>query len=143
MAEPATVTLKNRLSEIARVAQVVETFGSRQALPAQVVFEINLALDEILTNVISYGYDDDTEHDIVVRLTIRGGELAVQVEDDGRPFNPLDVAAPPLHVPLQERPIGGLGVHLVRKVIDRVNYRRQDGKNILVMTKRVSTPPQR
>jgi serine/threonine-protein kinase RsbW len=143
MAEPTTVTLKNRLSEIARVAHVVETFGSRHALPARLVFEVNLALDEILTNVISYGYDDDAEHDIVVRLTMQPGELAVQVEDDGRPFNPLDVAAPSLDVPLQERPIGGLGVHLVRKVIDGVEYRRQDGKNIMVMTKRASTPQQR
>ncbi len=136
MAEATTLTLKNSLSEIARLAHAVEIFGSRHALPARLIFEVNLALEEILANVISYGYDDDAEHDIVVRLTMQAGEMAVQVEDDGRAFNPLDVAAPLLDVPLQDRRIGGLGVHLVRSVTDRVEYRREGDKNILVITKR-------
>ena len=140
-AEPTTVTLKNHLSEIARVAHVVEQFGSRHSLPARLVFEVNLALDEILNNVIAYAYDDGAEHEIVVRLTVQPGELVVQVEDDGRAFNPLDVAEPSLDVSLSERQIGGLGMHLVRKVIDDLQYRRCDGRNVLVMTKR-ATPPQ-
>ncbi len=142
-AETTAVTLKSRLSEIERVAHAVEAFGSRHALPARLVFEVNLALEEILTNVISYAYDDRVEHDIVVRLTMQPGELVVQVEDDGRAFNPLDVAGPPLDVSLQDRQIGGLGLHLVRKVIDDLQYRRCDGKNILVMIKRAPSPQPR
>jgi anti-sigma regulatory factor (Ser/Thr protein kinase) len=137
MAAATTVTLRNSLSEIARLPHAVESFGSRHALPTRLIFEVNLALEEIVTNVISYAYDDDADHDIVVRLTMQAGELAVQVEDDGRAFNPLEVVAPLLDVPLHERPIGGLGVHLVRKLADAVEYRRQDATNILVITKRV------
>ena len=130
-----SVPVKNRLSELERVAQLVEEFGKRCGLPAQTIFEATLALDEILTNIISYAYDDGAEHDIVVRLSVLAGELSVEVEDDGRPFNPLEVATPLLDVPIDQRPIGGLGMHLVRQVMHGLEYRRAHGKNLLLMRK--------
>ncbi len=138
MAEPTTITLKNQLSELERVSRLVEAFGERQGLPAKLTFELNLALDEILTNVISYAYDDDRAHDIRVRLSLAGSELAVEVEDDGRAFDPLAVPAPKVDAPAEERPVGGLGIHLVRKLMDGLEYRRRQDKNLLLMTKSVA-----
>jgi anti-sigma regulatory factor (Ser/Thr protein kinase) len=141
MNERLTVTLKNDLSELERVSRLVDEFGTRHCLPARAIFELTLALDEILTNVLSYGFDDGGEHEIVVRLTPpeSGGTagVTVEVEDDGRPFDPLQVRAPDVHSPLEERQVGGLGIYLARTVMDRLEYRRQGGKNVLVMRKNV------
>jgi len=135
MSTQRAVTLKNLLSEIERMSGIVEAFWKRHGLPAKAVFEINLALDEVLTNIMSYGYDDGRPHDIVVRLSLGTGELVVEVEDDGRAFNPLEVAEPRLDQPVEERPTGGLGIHLVRCVVDGLEYRRQGDRNVLVMRK--------
>ncbi len=132
-----TVTLKNLLSELERVSGIVRAFGERNALPATAVFEVNLALDEVLTNIMAYGYDDGRPHDIVVRLSIGPGALVVEAEDDGRPFNPLEAAAPRLDQPLAERAVGGLGLHLVRSVMDGLEYRRHGERNVLVMKKSI------
>ena len=134
---PETVVVRNQLTELERVSHVVEAFGARHGLPAKVIFECNLALDEILTNVISYGYDDAQAHEIVVRLDTEGGAFTIEVEDDARPFNPLDAAAVDVDLPVEARAIGGLGIHLVRKVMDGLAYRREAGKNVLVMTKSI------
>jgi len=129
--------VKNRLAELQRMDQLVRNFAARHALPEQATFELALALDEILTNVISYAYDDAGEHDILVHVSLDGCDLRVQIEDDGRPFDPLSVPTPDTSLPVDQRPVGGLGVHLARRVTDRLVYRRESGKNIVLMTKRV------
>ncbi len=134
-----TIIFKNTLAEIGRLAQVVAAFAAQRQLPSILVFELNLALEEVLTNVISYGYQDAGEHEITLRLSSTGEEVTAEVEDDGQPFDPLTAHAPDISKPLAERPMGGLGIHLVRKLIDKVEYRRQQGKNLLVMTKRIPT----
>ena len=130
------MTIANRLSEVERLATAIETFGAAHGLRDDVVFAFNLALDEVLTNTISYGYDGVGEHDIRVRLRVRAGVVHAQVEDDGRPFNPLDVPPPNLEAPLEERPVGGLGLHIVRSLMDHVEYRRDGPRNILTLRKR-------
>ena len=137
MNEERAIVVKNQLSELERVSRDVEAFGEHHGLPANAIFSVNLALDEILTNVISYGYVEGGQHDIVLRLSLAAGELVVQVEDDGRAFNPLELRLPDMDKPLEERPIGGLGIHLVRKLMDRLEYRREAGRNVLVMAKAV------
>ena len=137
MSKPMAIPFKNKLSEIERLGQVMEEFAELYHLPPNLVFEINLALEEILTNVISYGYDDSDEHEIMIRLSCNGEEVTAEVEDDGRPFNPLEAAEPDTSKPLEERPVGGLGIHLVRKFMDAVEYKRQQGKNLLAMKKRI------
>jgi anti-sigma regulatory factor (Ser/Thr protein kinase) len=135
MSTQVIVALKNDLAELERVSRVLDEFGQRHAIPAAALFDLHLALDEILTNVVSYGYDDHEEHAITVRLTLRPQRIAIEVEDDGRPFNPLDAPAPDTQQPIDERPVGGLGIYLVRRVMDDLEYRRQEGKNVLVMHK--------
>ena len=137
MSAKISVPFKNQLSEIKRLGQIVAAFGARHHLPARVVFEVNLALEEILTNVISYGYEDSSEHQIRLTLALVGGELRAEVEDDGRPFNPIEAPEPEMDSPLEERPVGGLGIHLARKLMDRLAYRRQQDKNLLLMTKKI------
>ena len=98
---------------------------------------MNLALDEVVTNVIRYAHDDGRQHPIVVRLALEQGVLTAQVEDDGRAFNPLDAPVPDIGAGIDDRPIGGLGIHLVRSVMTSVEYRREDGRNVLTMKKRL------
>lgn len=132
-----SLTLSNRISELERLAQSLAAFGKAHRLPDQVSQALGLALDEIVTNIISYGYDDQAEHQIHLRLSMQAGEVTVDVEDDGRPFNPLEKATPDVTAPLEERAEGGLGIHLVRTMLDNVEYRRQDGKNRLSLRKRI------
>ena len=133
MTNTICIQLKNNLSELESVNKVVAEFAERHHLSAKVLFNLNLALEEILTNVISYGYDDKDEHQITVRLFLEQGQLKVEVEDDGRPFNPLEAPEPDLSKSLEERPVGGLGIHLVRKLMDELEYRREEGRNLFLI----------
>ena len=136
VADDLVMTIANRLSEVERLATAIETFGVAHGLDENVVYAFNLALDEVLTNTISYGYDGVGEHDIRVRLRVHAGVVQAQVEDDGRPFNPLNVPRPNLDAPIEERPIGGLGLHIVRAMMDEVEYRHDGAHNILTLRKR-------
>src|SRR5262245_14131999 len=130
-----SIRLKNRMSELERVSEFIGEFAARHRLPEKAVFEIVLAVDEVLTNVISYAYDDDREHEVAVHLSMTADAVRVEVEDDGRPFDPLTVVGPELDQPLAHRPVGQLGLHLVRSVTDRLEYRREHGKNVLTLVK--------
>ena len=101
------------------------------------MFAVDLAIDEVVTNVISYGFGDAAEHLIQVRLVLNSGELTLEVEDDGKPFDPLCQPPPNLTLALEDRPIGGLGIHLVRNLMDCTEYRRQHDRNLLIMRKKV------
>lgn len=136
MSAELTVRLANRLEEIGRLATIVETFGATHGLSEGVIFALNLSLDEVVTNVISYAFADVQEHAIEVRLSLDAGILRAEVIDDGQPFNPIEVPPPDLDAPIEERRIGGLGVHIVREMMDELEYRREGGRNVLTLTKR-------
>jgi anti-sigma regulatory factor (Ser/Thr protein kinase) len=136
MTRQLELTLPNQRSGIARLQDQLESFAQQHGLAARVLHDVQLALEEHLTNVLSYGYDDQLEHQIRVRVKLSLAELRVEVEDDGHPFNPLERLAPDISKPIEERPIGGLGIHMMRKALDGMEYRRAEGKNILLMTKR-------
>ena len=138
MTPSISVTLVNQLSEVKRLSRLVEAFGEAEGLGPEAVFSMNLALDEVVTNVIRYAHDDDgRQHPIVVRLALEQDVLTAQVEDDGRAFNPLEAPAPDIAASIDERPIGGLGIHLVRSLMNSVEYRREDGRNVLTMKKKL------
>jgi len=132
-----TVRVPVDLREIERLNKVVRQFGDLHEVPSRALYAINLALDEIVTNVVRYGFDDSAGKEIVAQVTAREDELMTVVSDPGRAFNPLDVAPPDLAAPLAERALGGLGIHLVRSLMDTIEYHRQNGKNVLTMRKRV------
>lgn len=129
--------LRNDLAELQRLNQLVSDFAEHHGLPSELVFRLTLVLEEIITNVISYGYEDEMEHEISVRLSWEDPDMKIEVEDDGRPFNPLEAPPPDMVKPLAERPVGGLGIHLVREMMDKLEYRRENDKNLLVLKTRV------
>lgn len=133
-----TILVRNDLAELERVGRTVEEFWAQCGLPEELEGDVNLALEEMLANVILHGYQDHAEHSIVVSLEMAGDEVRVAIDDDGVPFNPLDAPEADLSGPLETRPIGGLGIHLVRSLMDRLEYGRSADRNHLVMTKRVT-----
>jgi anti-sigma regulatory factor (Ser/Thr protein kinase) len=131
------ILLTNQPGERQRLLSSLETFGKEHHLPAAVQQAADLALEEHLTNITRYAYDDARPHDVRVCLEIKEGYLAVEVEDDGRPFDPLQRPEVDVSVPLETKPIGGLGIHLIRQFMDEVQYRREGNKNVLTMRKRL------
>jgi phosphoserine phosphatase RsbU/P len=132
-----TVSLKNDLAELQRLNQIVTEFADKHDLTPELVYRVNLSLEEIVTNVISYGYEDSSEHEISVRLSWQDPCIEIEIKDDGRPFNPLETPPPDIGKSLAERPIGGLGIHLVRKMMDDLEYRRESDKNVLVLKTKI------
>ena len=110
---------------------------ARRASPAA-SFLVILAIDELVTNCIKYGYDDADEHTIEITLSEVDETLTMVVADDGHAFNPLRARPPDLSLPIEDRPIGGLGIHLLRELADHLAYERRDGTNRLTLTKRMS-----
>jgi anti-sigma regulatory factor (Ser/Thr protein kinase) len=119
------------------MAAAIERFGKDHSLATEIVDAVNIALDELVANVVRHGHDDGQAHPIDVALRIEGDRLLVEIADDGRPFNPLERSSPDVEAPLEERAIGGLGIHFVRTLMDEVAYRRESGRNILRMVKAV------
>jgi anti-sigma regulatory factor (Ser/Thr protein kinase) len=136
MTDQFELTLLNRQPEIARVQGELERFANKHALARRPLHDVQLALEEHLTNIVNHAYEDEQEHRIKVRFLFNRPELQIEVEDDGRPFNPLEHPTPNLSLPLDQRPIGGLGIHMIRKSLDHVEYHREHDRNRLVMVKR-------
>ena len=139
MTDTVELRLANDLAGLAQLAECVEGFGAAQKLPAGVVNAISVVLDEAVSNAINHGYDAGVRGEIAVRLRRAGDRVLVEVEDDGRPFDPLQVPPPDLTLPLEQRPIGGLGIHLIRNLMDEVSYVRVGGRNLLKMVKRLAS----
>ena len=129
--------LKSSLSELDRLCENLEIFGKKFGFSKKLIFEINLALDELFTNIISYGFKDDEEHVIKVTLTPDKEELCLCIEDDGMPFNPIDFETPDVSCSVEECKIGGLGIHIMKKLMDDVCYERCGEKNVLNLKKKL------
>jgi serine/threonine-protein kinase RsbW len=136
LAKETLIELRNNLSELERLSYALEKFGEEHHLPLKTTMDVNLALDEIFTNIVSYGFKDQGKHLIFIHLIIKEKELNITVEDDGIPFNPLEIPEPDLNLPLEERSIGGLGIHFVRNMIEELRYERKAGKNVLFLKKK-------
>lgn len=137
----SSLVLLNDLEEIPRLAEEISAFCERHEVPVKVGMNLSLALDEVLTNIISYGFDDGLRHRIEVDLSLAGTALRAVVRDGGRPFDPLGAPPPDLDLPLEERGIGGLGIHFVRTLMDEVSYRREGDRNVLTLCKRIGDAP--
>jgi anti-sigma regulatory factor (Ser/Thr protein kinase) len=134
-----SIALKNEIEEIERLSEIVSEFGNEHHLSEEFVYAVNLALDEILTNTISYGYADKNTHEITVTLRVQGNELAAEIIDDARAFDPLSAPKADVNLPLEQREVGGLGIHLARTLMDEMAYRREGNKNVLIMKKRIAS----
>ena len=129
--------LKNDQSELERLCRKCEELGHSLGLSDKSIFEMNLALDELFTNIISYGFQDCREHIIKIHITIEGELLQIRIEDDGVPFNPLASKTPDFQCDIEACQIGGLGIHLIKKLMEDIRYQRVADKNILLMRHRL------
>jgi len=133
-----TLMLVNQLREVERARTAVEEFVAVQGLSSDAGYALTLTLDEVVMNVIRHAYQDADEHVIRLRLWLDQDLLSVQVADDGVAFNPLLAPAPDLGLPIDQRPIGGLGIHIMRTMMDDIEYKRVNGQNLLTLRKRVT-----
>jgi anti-sigma regulatory factor (Ser/Thr protein kinase) len=130
--------LKNDLSELKLLKQNLENFGRPNGLSNSCINEINIGLDELFTNIVSYGFKDDSDHRIRFNIHLKKDVLTINVEDDGIPFNPLEIKDPGTPTDLIDVKIGGLGIHFVKQLMDDVCYDRNQGKNRLTLIKSIS-----
>jgi anti-sigma regulatory factor (Ser/Thr protein kinase) len=119
------------MQELTHVLQVVNVFLEPRALPSKLVYAVNLILEEILMNIIKYGYDDGESHEIEVQIEVEQEEIALTVIDDGREFNPLTIPPPDHSKSAMDRLEEGLGLQFVRHMRNAIEYRREEDKNIL------------
>lgn len=128
-------TIQNRIGELDGVRDLVSALEQACALPEKIVFDLNVVLDELLSNIIKYGYADSAVHEIHLTLSASDTAVEIGIEDDGKSFNPLTLPEPDLNLSIAERPIGGLGIHFVRKLMDKVAYHRGNDRNYLFLKK--------
>jgi anti-sigma regulatory factor (Ser/Thr protein kinase) len=135
----ATLTLQipGTVEAIRPATEQAEAWLSERQVSFEAMYLASLAIEELVTNCIKYGYGDAKDHVVDIALCVEGGVLNIEVIDDGRPFNPLEAPAPDLSLPIEQRPIGGLGLHLLRELADDVSYERRDGTNRVRMIKRM------
>lgn len=132
-----TIRLRAEVPEVERLNRLVRQFGELHEIPNRTMYAIHLTLDELVSNVVLHAFDDPIGQEIVVRIEIGANEFHAAVEDTGREFDPLKAPPPNLDAPLAERQLGGLGIHIVRSLMDEVRYQRENGKNLLTVRKRI------
>jgi anti-sigma regulatory factor (Ser/Thr protein kinase) len=132
-----SLCIESDLSELERLHDAVAELGEVGNWPPNLVYQVNLVLEELIVNTMNYGYDDDERHEIEIALTSDADVFTVEIIDDGHAFNPLsDAPEPDLDAEIADRPIGGLGIHLMRVMMDEVHYQREQDKNYLTLIKR-------
>lgn len=131
------VRLKNRIDEIDRAIRTFLDMARREKIRTETASQIALVVDEILNNIVSYAYPHGGEHHIDLSFEIRAAELIVVISDQGIPFNPFTKDPPNTKLPLEERKIGGLGIHLVRNLMDNVSYERKRKRNVVTLEKKL------
>ena len=138
MTNAADFELSNKLTELERLMNGVAAWCQQHSISEETVYEVNLIVDEVVSNIIRHGFSDDKEHTIRFGLSLEQGDLVMTVEDEGLHFNPLVIPPPDISRPIQERQPGGLGIYIVKKLTHDVQYRREGQRNFLVLRKRAA-----
>ena len=133
-----SLRIKNLLEEIPPATELAAQWLVTRGVPLEETYFARMAIDEIVSNCVKYGYDDANEHHIEVELALANGRLMISITDDGHFFNPLDHPEPDTSLPIEERPIGGLGIHLLRKMADHIEYERTFERNRLRIHKTIT-----
>jgi serine/threonine-protein kinase RsbW len=133
-----TLILKNDLAELDRLQGFVEKLGKNLCLSKKSIVETNLAVEEVFSNIVAYGYEDGRDHSIRISVIYPVNEtLVLRIEDKGKAFSPLKVPEPRAIDDIEDCDIGGLGIHLVKKLMDEVSYEYREQRNVLEMKKAV------
>ena len=133
----ANITLTNDVQQVPQLAQFVEEVCEKTGLDMPTTMKLNLAIEEAVVNVMNYAYPKGTRGYVSVEAVANDERLKFIISDSGVPFDPTAKGEVDITLSAEERPIGGLGIHMVRQIMDSVNYERIDGKNILTLRKRL------
>jgi serine/threonine-protein kinase RsbW len=131
------IELKNDLKELDRLNEKIESFNTSNNIPNDIAFKINLATEEIVTNIIKYGYENPIEDIISIDIQKKNNSIIIAVSDSAKEFNPLLKDDPDTTLSLNERKIGGLGIFFAKELMDEIEYIRENSKNILTMKKEI------
>ena len=133
-----TLNIVNDRTEIRSLRNSFDVFASENLLAGSVRRDVQLALDELVTNLIDYGYSDTEEHTNEVELNIDENRLTIQIEDDAEAYNILERDDPDISKSIEDKPIGGLGIYLVKQLMSDVKYERTNGKNRVTLIKKLT-----
>jgi serine/threonine-protein kinase RsbW len=133
--QSASITVTNALTEVARVAALVDAFAAAHAVPESALNDMQVAVDEAVSNIVRHAFPDGGMHLIRVDLSVAAGRLFARLEDDGIAFDPTSAPASPPEGSLDKRPAGGLGLLFMRTLLDSMVYRREDRRNVLELAK--------
>ena len=131
------IILANEISEISKLNAFVEDIGNEFSLTPDVIFNLNLVLEEAVVNIINYAYPKEEHESIYLSAKMHEGSIVMVLTDTGKEFDPTMVPDVDVTMSADERQIGGLGIFLIRQIMNEVKYERIDGKNILTLEKRL------
>jgi serine/threonine-protein kinase RsbW len=130
-----SLAFTNDLAELENLSRHIHNFCEVNGLAKKNAFELNLVIDEAFTNIVSYAFNDNKKHQIKIDIRIINSEVMVRIEDDGAPFDPTTAEKTDMCCLIEDRKIGGVGLHLINRIMSRVFYKRKNNKNILVLKK--------
>lgn len=134
-----TIILANEISEISRLYDFIEDIGKEFSLTPDVIFNLNLVLEEAVVNIINYAYPKEEHESIYLSARLHEGSVIFVLTDTGKEFDPTMVPDADITLSAQERQIGGLGIFLIRQIINEVKYERLEGKNVLTLKKSLTS----
>ena len=135
-----SITLTNDIQQVPQLADFVDMVCEEVGMDMAVAIQMNLAMEEAVVNVMSYAYPADTVGDVTIEAVTIADQLQFTITDCGTPFDPTAKEDVDPTLSAEERPIGGLGIHLVRQLMDSITYERIDGKNVLTLRKKFDKP---
>ena len=133
-----TLTLHNDVQEVPLLARFIDTISEENAMDMEMSKNINLAVEEAVVNVMNYAYPKGTVGEVRIDASVTDGLLTLLISDSGTPFDPTVKKDPDINLPAEKRVIGGLGILLVRQIMDTVTYQHTDGKNVLTLVKKIN-----
>ena len=129
--------IENQIGELSFLAEKIEKIAEEWELSPAVAMNMNLVIEEALSNIIFYAFTDKNKHEIKVSVSVDKNILTIKITDDGIPFNPLKHEQPDITLPAEERPVGGLGIFLMSQIMDKMHYNRKENENILTLKKKI------
>ena len=132
-----TIILANDIAEISRLAQFVDEVGEEFSLAPDITFNLNLVLEEAVVNVINYAYPKEEHQHIYLSAKLHEDSIVLVLTDTGKEFDPTMAPEADITLSADERPIGGLGIFLIRQIMNEVKYERIEGKNVLTLEKKL------
>jgi len=127
--------IENQIGELSTLAEQIDDLAAQWDLGQAMAMNINLVVEEAVSNIIFYAFNNNNKHKIKISISLENKMLTIKITDDGIPFNPLEQQQPDINLPAEERPVGGLGIFLISHMMDELNYIRKGNQNILTLYK--------